>query len=56
MKIGDKLKAKWTEDICDHVTKGKIYEVVEARDTGFHIMNDKGNKCFPIATTFERVE
>ncbi|MGM9987606.1 MAG: hypothetical protein ACI35O_10305 [Bacillaceae bacterium] len=52
MKVGVKLEAKWTENICDHVTKGNVYKVIEANKAGFRIINDKGEKCFPVATTF----
>ncbi|GIN21435.1 hypothetical protein [Siminovitchia fordii] len=55
MKIGDKLTPQWSESLSDHVTKGKVYEVVEVKDVGFFIINDKGEKCFPISTTFMRV-
>lgn len=55
MKVGDKITPKWSESFCDHVTKGKIYEVVEIKNVGFFIINDKGKKCFPISTTYIKV-
>ena len=55
LQVGSKLKAKWSENLVDHVTKGKVYEVVEVDEVGFRIINDKGDKCFPISTTFTRM-
>ena len=54
--VGSKLEAKWTETLVDHVTQGEIYEVVEVTPIGFYIINDKGEKRFPISTTFTRKE
>ncbi len=56
LHVGCKLKAKWLEDLVDHVTKDKVYEVVEVSDIGFYIINDKGEKSFPISTSFTMVE
>jgi hypothetical protein len=57
VKIGDKLEAKWSESLADHVTKGEVYEVVEvieinSRSSYFKIINDKGKKVMPISTSF----
>lgn len=56
LAVGNKMKAKWSEKLVDHVTKDKIYEVVEVSEIGFYIINDKGEKRFPISTTFTIVE
>lgn len=55
IKDGDKLKANFSENISDNVTKGKVYEVVRVKKTGFWIINDLGNECFPISTTFTKI-
>lgn len=55
MKAKDKLKAKWTDNIADKVTKDAIYEVVKVNEIGFWIINDKGEECFPISTTFTKI-
>jgi hypothetical protein len=55
VKVGDKLKAQWSESYTDHTTQDKIYEVIEVKKIGFFIINDKGERCFPISTTFIRV-
>ena len=55
LKVGSELMAKWTENLIDHVTKGKIYKVVEISHAGFFILNDKGEKRFPVSTTFTRI-
>jgi hypothetical protein len=56
LRVGSKLVAKHSESLADHLTKGKEYEVVEVSEIGFYILNDYGKKCFPIATTFIRIE
>lgn len=56
MKIGDKFQAEWSETLIDHTTKDKVYEVVDITETGFWIINDKGEKCFPVATSFKRIK
>ena len=53
LKIGNKLQARWTDDIADHTTKDKVYEVIDITTTGFWIINDKGEKCFPVSTSFK---
>lgn len=60
MKVGDKLEAKWTETFVDHVTNGKMYEVVEVLDFTytkfFKIRNDKGEVSMPVSTSFNLVK
>jgi hypothetical protein len=56
MKTGTKLKAQWTENITDHVTKDKVYEVLKVKDRNFWIINDKGEECFPISVTFTVID
>jgi chitinase len=59
MKVGDKVKAQWSETISDHVTKGKIYEVsevfVDGYRTFFKIINDKGKSVMPVSVTFTKI-
>jgi chitinase len=59
MKVGDKVKAQWSERISDHVTKGKIYEVSEVFADGyrtfFKIINDKGESVMPVSVTFTKI-
>jgi hypothetical protein len=53
LKVGSKLRAKWTENFTDFVSQDGVYEIVEMNDRGgFYIINDKGEKCFPISTDF----
>jgi hypothetical protein len=55
MKIGDKLRAKWTENFADFVTQDAIYEVIKVDECGFWIINDKGKECFPVSTSFTKI-
>jgi uncharacterized protein YgiM (DUF1202 family) len=55
LQIGDKLKANWSENITDHVTKGKVYTVKKVNQVGFYIINDKGEESFPISTKFTKI-
>jgi hypothetical protein len=55
MKVGDKIKAQWSEPYVDHTTQDRVYEVIEVKKIGFFIINDKGERCFPISTTFIKV-
>lgn len=60
MKVGDKLKAQWSENISDHVTKGKLYEVSEVTTSAygrafFKIINDKGESVMPVSVTFTKI-
>ena len=57
LMVGTKLRAKWTENIIDFVSQDGIYEVVEVNDRGnFWIINDRGEKSFPISTEFVILE
>lgn len=58
VKLGDILIAdKWC-GFPDNTTKGKEYKVVQVRTYAdrqmFWIIDDKGQKRFPISTTFKR--
>lgn len=59
INVGDKVKAKSTDNICDQVTKDKIYDVVETYRIFdrlyFKIINDKGNVILPTSTIFSKV-
>ncbi|MGG4434457.1 hypothetical protein AAXE64_07845 [Priestia megaterium] len=54
MKIGDKLIASWSEVYLDKTTQGKEYEVVDITEVGFWIINDDGEKVFPVSTEFKK--
>jgi hypothetical protein len=59
LKVGDKLKAKFSDNLSDKVTKGNLYEVTKVThrlgQTTFRIINDEGEEVFPIWVGFEKV-
>lgn len=54
MRIGEKIIALWDEIFLDKTTKGKEYEIVDVSEVGFWIINDDGDKVFPVSTLFKK--
>ncbi|WP_181170436.1 hypothetical protein [Priestia megaterium] len=55
MEKGTKLIALWNEKFIDMTTKGKEYIVEEVNNFGFWIINDEGEKIFPVSTKFKKI-
>lgn len=56
LQIGSKIVAQRTEKLIDHVTEGKVYEIVDEFEGHGFIINDLDDKCVPLVSRFALLE